>query len=81
MIVCPRCGDANRNGRQTCWVCDSSLLSPGSPGDGSVFASVFMIGLKYTLIAVGLAAAIAVIIPVLLLVTCFGAAMIHGPLF
>jgi len=73
-LACPRCGESNRQGRQTCWVCDTSLLAPGVPGEESPVRSAFLGVAKVLLIGIAVTVGIIVMIPVLLLVTCFGLA-------
>jgi len=74
-IACPRCGESNRQGRQTCWVCDSTLLAAGQPGRaGSPAQSAFAGVAKVLLIAIAITIGIVVMVPVLLIVTCFGLA-------
>ena len=77
-IACPRCGESNRQGRQTCWVCDSSLLAPGGGKEESPIQSAFLGVAKVILIAMAITAGIIVMIPVLLLITCFGLAALGG---
>jgi hypothetical protein len=56
-------------------VCDSSLLAPGQPGgEESPIQSAFLGVAKVLLIGIAITVGIIVMIPVLLLITCFGLA-------
>lgn len=81
VVTCPRCGQSNRAGRGLCWVCDSALGGgrTSSPSGDHAVTSTSMTVLKVVLISLGLVAAIIVMIPVLLLVTCFGLAALGNP--
>lgn len=84
-VTCPRCDANNRLGSARCWVCYSPLAAsaedaatlpaetirtaPGSRGSAAKpRPSTLSVVLKIVVVVMGLAA----LIPVLLIVTCFG---------
>jgi hypothetical protein len=77
-VACPRCGESNRSGRPTCWVCDSVLAPPADVAAGrepnmeATSSSVFGSIVKILLISIAITAGVLGLGVVLLLVTCFG---------
>jgi hypothetical protein len=78
LVACPRCGESNRKGRATCWVCDSDLAPPADAAAGrepnleATSSSVFTSVAKILLLSVAITAGILALLVVLVLVTCFG---------
>ena len=74
-VACPRCGEANRSWARFCWVCGSPIAAeqplahpPAAGRARRPPQSAGAIVLKVVLISLALVG----LIPVLLLVTCFG---------
>jgi hypothetical protein len=88
-VTCGRCGGANRPDRARCWVCYTPLdEGTDTRSDASAYAatpvvqprpkpakSPWKIALTVVLISVG----IMVMIPVLLIITCFGIFAFSSP--
>jgi hypothetical protein len=78
LVACPRCGESNRPGRRTCWVCESDMAPPREAAAGgesdarSAAPSVFSTVVKVLAIVIALTVGISALVVVLLLVTCFG---------
>jgi hypothetical protein len=75
-IVCPRCGEPNRHWARFCWICGNAIATAVAPA-GRKPKSVLAIILTVVAITMGLVA----LIPVLLIVTCFGIAFLGGMKF
>jgi hypothetical protein len=88
-IVCGRCGGTNRPGSARCWVCYTPLDTAASAGAEAPAATLRVAGAnKKTsnplIIALKIVVVLSIIIaliPVLLIITCFGILAVSNPSF
>jgi hypothetical protein len=76
-VACPRCGESNRVGRRTCWVCEGDITAAvQSVSDG--VRTILTISLKIAGVIIIGSAVVGALGVALILVTCFGSANNFG---
>jgi hypothetical protein len=88
-LVCGRCGGTNHAASTRCWVCYSPLAAEAAPAGSDAPAPTLQVAAKKdvnsplvtALKIVFVLSCIAVMIPVLLFITCVGIMVVNPPSF